>query len=116
MNRCGHDTVSEDLSDTLSYTCADDSTDETFSISSFRYVDASDGDSVYFHCDLKVCLADAMSSACDCPTICGGPMKRKRRSYADIVDESEVYHVTAGPFIFKKDKQQDDGRVDDEGN
>ena len=111
--------MSADLSDTLSYTCADDSTDESFSISSFRYIGASDGDEVYFHCSLKVCLADD-TSACVCPQppACGGLKKplRKRRSFNEIVDESEVYHVTAGPIIFKddkEDKQKDE--VDKEG-
>ncbi|XP_078352222.1 uncharacterized protein LOC144636893 [Oculina patagonica] len=109
-NGCGHAALSGDLDDTLSYTCADDSTDETFSISSFRYVGASDGDSVYFHCSLIVCLADeGPSSACECPKVCG--QKRKRRSFDEIVDESKVYHVTAGPFIFKsveEDEKEDD--------
>ncbi|KAL9952522.1 hypothetical protein ACROYT_G039790 [Oculina patagonica] len=113
-NGCGHAALSGDLDDTLSYTCADDSTDETFSISSFRYVGASDGDSVYFHCSLIVCLADeGPSSACECPKVCG--QKRKRRSFDEIVDESKVYHVSAGPFFFVEEDEKEHGEVDDEG-
>ena len=105
----------------MSYTCKDDSTDESFSIKSFRYVGASDGDSVYFHCDLKVCLESTVSSTCDCPTLCGPPGKRKRRAFEDIVDESEVYHVTAGPFIFtnieedEKEQEEENDKVNNEG-
>ncbi|KAL9952520.1 hypothetical protein ACROYT_G039788 [Oculina patagonica] len=97
---CGNS--NPELSNSLSYTCADDSTEETFSITTFRYVGSSSA--VYFHCKFKVCLAIFVSD-CDCPKVCGE--NRKRRS----LDESEVYHVTAGPFIFKsveEDEKEDD--------
>ena len=110
-NSCGHDTDS-----TLSYTCASDSTEETFSIQSFRYVGGSDGDSVYFHCDLKVCLSNTLNSASDCPSVCPPENRRKRRAFDEIVDESYLYHVTVGPFIFedgKKDIKEQENKKDE---
>lgn len=100
--------MSQDDSDTLSYTCAADSVDETFSIRTFRFFGSAAGAKVYFHCELKVCLADTVRSACECPTLpCGSPTRRKRRrSVADMVDESEVYYVTAGPFIFQSQEEE----------
>ena len=116
--------MSEDVDDTLSYTCADDDVVETFSIQTYRYFQAVEGASVYFHCDLKVCLADIAQSACDCPDTVAcrpfptrpprSPVSRRRRgSVTDIVDETAVYHVTAGPYIFKKN---DDVRNIDESD
>ena len=101
--------MSEDFSESLSYTCKNDSVNETFSIKTFRYYDAKEGEPVYFHCDLRVCLADVDNSACQCPTAgeCN-PKARKRRSLADKVDETKVYHTSAGPFIFKNDEDEEE--------
>lgn len=83
---CGNKAVSEDKSESLSYTCKNDSVAETFSIPTFRYYGAEKGDAVYFHCDLRVCLADVDNSACQCPTDAEcDPKGRKRRSLADEV-------------------------------
>lgn len=101
--------MSEDISESLSYTCKNDSVDETFSIKTFRYYGAEEGDPVYFHCDLRVCLADVDNSKCQCPTVAQcDPNARKRRSLADKVDETKVYRTSAGPFIFKNDKEEEE--------
>ena len=102
--------MSEDFSESLSYTCKNDSVNETFSIETFRYYGAEAGEPVYFHCDLRVCLADVDNSACQCPTVAEcDPYARKRRSLADKVDETKVYHTSAGPFIFKNDEDEEEG-------
>lgn len=106
---CGDKAVSDDKSESLAYTCANDSAVETFSIRTFRYYGAEEGDAVYFHCDLRVCLADVDNSACQCPSVgtCN-PNARKRRSVADEVDKNKVYHASAGPFIFKNDEEEEE--------
>ena len=101
--------MSEDISESLSYTCQDDSVAETFSIRTFWYYGAEEGEPVYFHCDLRVCLADVDNSACQCPTVAEcDPNARKRRSLADKVDETKVYHTSTGPFIFKNDEEEEE--------
>ena len=92
--------------DFLSYTCKDNSVQEVFNIRTFRYTGAEEGKPVYFHCDLKVCLANVNTSECQCPTnsTCV-PKARTRRSLADEVDETKVYHTSTGPFIFKNDEE-----------
>lgn len=108
-NGCGNKAVSEDTSESLSYTCADDGVTETFSIRTFRYYGAEEGDAVYFHCDLRVCLADVDNSTCQCPSVADcNPNARKRRSLADEVDETKVYHTSTGPFIFKDDEEEEE--------
>lgn len=94
---CGNKDKSEDLGDTLSYNCTDGSTKEEFSIQSFRYYGAKADARVYFHCDLRVCLADRNSPLCKCPSNILCPSSRKRRS---MMDETKVYRVSTGPFIF----------------
>ena len=109
---CGNKVVSKDKSESLSYTCKNDSVAETFSIRTFRYYGAVEGDAVYFHCDLRVCLDDVDNSACQCPSVAVcDPNARKRRSLADEVDETKVYHTSTGPFIFKNDEEE----VEEEG-
>ena len=54
-------------------------------------------------------MADQPNSACECPAdpgACNGytPPGRKRRSLADSVDESQIYHVVSGPYTFKKEE------------
>lgn len=106
QNGCGNDTVSQDAGDTLNYTCAVDSTQETFQVNSFRYFGAEANTLVYVHCDLKVCLADAADSACECPSSADcNPNARKRRAVE--VDESVVYRVTIGPYYYKKVERDD---------
>ena len=108
---CGNKAVSEDISESLSYTCKNDSVNETFSIRTFRYYGAKEGKLVYFHCDLRVCLADVDNSTCQCPTVAEcNPNARKRRSLADEVDETKVYHTSTGAFIFKNDEEGEDGK------
>ena len=103
---CGNKAVSQDIYESLSYTCKNDSVAETFSIRTFRYYGAEEGDPVYFHYDLRVCLADVDNSACQCPSVAVcNPNARKRRSLADEVDETKVYHTSTGPFIFKNDEE-----------
>lgn len=104
-NSCGNAATSEDTGDTLLYNCTEDDIKETFSIRTYRYFGAAEGDAVYFHCDLRVCLADQGNSPCDCPTLAACPNARKRRS---IVDESQVYHVTSGPFTFESDENEEE--------
>ena len=109
--------MSSDDSDTLSYNCTADSVDETFSIRTFRFFGSAAGAKVYFHCELKVCLADSVGSACECPKLpCGMPSlrRRRRRSVADMVDESEVYYVTAGPFIFQSHLEEEKENEEEE--
>ncbi|KAL9952465.1 hypothetical protein ACROYT_G039727 [Oculina patagonica] len=111
---CGNKAVSEDRDDTLSYACKSNSVEETFSIRTYRYFGAAEGDEVYFHCDLRVCLANVANSTCKCPTSAEcDPNARRRRSVADKVDESKVYHVSTGPFIFEKEdeKEKEDGKA-----
>ena len=90
------------MDDTLKYKCTNDSVEETFSIKSFRYIGASAGIKVYFHCDLRVCLADA--AACECPSSCSSS-RRKRRA---VVDEFKLHHVATGPYIFTNDEEEHD--------
>ena len=104
-NSCGNKATSEDLQDTLSYTCTDDSITEHFSIQTFRYFGAAAGDAVFFHCDLRVCLADKTPSACDCPSDALCPTGREKRS---TVDETKRYHVSTGPFIFESDEDKEE--------
>ncbi|KAL9952528.1 hypothetical protein ACROYT_G039797 [Oculina patagonica] len=104
---CGSAAVSQDVSDTLQYSCAADSLTETFSIKSFRYFGAAAGDTVYIHCTLRVCLADLASAACECPAdpaACTGA-KRKRRSVNDFVEE---VNVRAGPYTFVDDTEKEE--------
>ena len=111
-NRCGSDVVSKDLGDTLDYTCTENNVTEKFSLQTYRYFEATDKATVYIHCDLRVCLADEADSACECPSdpnICNGAFpvtrkRRKRRSIADSVNESRLYHVVSGPYTFKKEE------------
>ncbi|XP_020606317.1 uncharacterized protein LOC110045068 [Orbicella faveolata] len=107
---CGNDTVSEDLGDTLSYRCTDDDIKETFSIQTFRYFGANEGDAVFFHCEFRVCLRSAATTACDCPSPAEcATNARKRRSVNDvIVDESQLYYVTSGPFVFQNDHEEEE--------
>ena len=102
-NSCGNKATSKDLEDTLSYSCASDSTKEKFSIQAFRYYGAEAGDPVYFHCVLRVCLADKTPSACECPSSSQCPSSRKKRS---TVDETKVYRVSTGPFIFGNEEEE----------
>lgn len=105
--------MSEDLDDTLMHTCANDSIYETFKLKTFRYFGFREGSKVYIHCELRVCLANEPNSACECPTVdeCD-PSSRKRRSLEYIVDESQVYRVTSGPFTFESG--DDDSEVNEE--
>lgn len=100
---CGNKYTSDDLGDTLSYSCKSDSPKEMFSIQSFRYYGAEGGDPVYFHCVLRVCLANKSPSACECPSNSACPSSRKKRS---TMDETKVYHVSTGPFIFENDEEE----------
>ncbi|XP_078355242.1 uncharacterized protein LOC144639835, partial [Oculina patagonica] len=99
---CGSTTISNDASDTLKYNCTDDSVQETFSIQSFRYFGAVEGSSVYFHCDLRVCLEDAPACTCPADVECY-TAKRKRRSANDFAEE---VHVRAGPYTFVDDTKE----------
>ena len=101
--------MSEDTSESLSYTCANDSVAETFSIRTFRYYGAEEGELVYFHCDLRVCLANANNLMCQCLSVVDcDPNARKRRSLSDEVDETKIYHASTGPFIFKNDNDDEE--------
>nr|XP_058962133.1 ZP domain-containing protein-like [Pocillopora verrucosa] len=118
INGCGSDDVSQDLDDTLSYTCADNSVNEAFSLRTYRYFGADEGAEVYIHCDFRVCLADVPDTKCECPddpNTCVGdpvtdiaPVRRRRRSISDSVDESQLYHVVYGPFTFKQEELNKD--------
>lgn len=108
--------MSQDAGDTLSYRCTDDDIKETFSIRTYRYFGAADGDAVYFHCDFRVCLQSNPPTACDCPSAADCDTNaRKRRSVYDIVDESQLYRVTSGPFVFKNDEEEDEVVNEEEG-
>lgn len=99
--------MSEDFQDTLKYNCTDNSVNETFSINSFRYFDALVDDAVYFHCDLRVCLADVSPSACECPADAACYTDtRKRRSVGEYVME---FHTKAGPYYFAEENGKDEG-------
>ena len=100
--------MSEDLGDTLSYRCTDDDIKETFSIRTFRYFDADAGDEVFFHCEFRVCLQSAAPTTCDCPSSaeCDTNARRRRSVNDVIVDESQLYYVTTGPFVFKNDQEE----------
>ncbi|XP_078352165.1 uncharacterized protein LOC144636829 [Oculina patagonica] len=114
---CGNKAVSEDMYDTLSYACKSDSVEETFSIRTYRYFGAAEGDEVYFHCDLRVCLANVANTTCECPTVAEcDPNARRRRSVADIVDESKVYHVSKGPFIFKNEDEEEEEEEEEDAD
>ena len=108
--------MSQDLDDTLMYNCTDDSIYETFKFRTFRYFGFPEGSKVYIHCELRVCLAD-QPSLCECPTVdeCD-PASRKRRSIEDVVDETQVYRVTSGPFTFKSEEREPEvNEEEDEG-
>ena len=81
---------------------------EKFSLKTYRYFGATAGDAVYIHCDLRVCLADEPNSTCECPAdpaACAPEQQNvKRRSIADSVEESQVYHVVSGPYTFEEEK------------
>ena len=96
--------MSEDAGDTLSYACVNDSKQENFTIRSFRYFQAAEGQPVYIHCEFKVCLADTLNSDCECPTVdeCN-PNARKRRSLSEPV----VYRVTKGPYYSAREKRKE---------
>ena len=101
--------MSQDDGDTLVYNCTNDSIQESFSIRSFRYFGVNAGESVFVHCDLRVCLENTPNSECECPAVdeCD-PSARKRRS----VSESVVYRISTGPFYLKNEEEYDD---DDKG-
>ncbi|KAJ7369437.1 hypothetical protein OS493_039005 [Desmophyllum pertusum] len=105
---CGNNAESQDLYDTLSYSCSNNTKTETFTIRSFRYFGADAGAFVYIHCDLRVCLADHADSRCECPSVSEcDPASRKRRSVGDIVDEEQVYHVVRGPYFYKEEEEEE---------
>ena len=106
-NSCGNKATSDDLSETLFYSCTSDSTKEKFSIQAFRYYGAKAGDKVYFHCNLRVCLANKTPSACECPSSSQCPSSRKKRS---TVDETKVYRVSTGPFILENDEEEKESK------
>lgn len=109
QNGCGNNAVSQDSGDTLTYTCTNNSKQETFQVKSFRYFGAEANTLVYVHCELRVCLADAADSACECPSSADcDPNARKRR--AVTVDESVVYRVTTGPYHYKEVEREDKNR------
>lgn len=100
---CGDEDTSDDYDDTLTYSCVDDDVQEDFSIQSFRFLGADPGDPVFFHCILRVCLADNPTSACECPgAAC--PVMRKRRSVGEYVEEIPV---KSGPYYFADDKKDE---------
>ena len=116
---CGSDGVSADLDDTLKYNCTDDSIMEAFSLKTYRYFGAAEGDPVYIHCDFRVCLANEANTTCECPknaaSCVGVPStdvyRRRRRSVSDSVDESRLYHAVSGPFTFKQEQlNKDEGK------
>ena len=108
--------MSEDLDDTLMYNCTDDSIKENFKLRTYRYYGFPEGSKVYIHCKLRVCLADRPNTMCECPSVdvCD-PANRKRRSLEDVVDESQVYSVTSGPFIFESDDEEQEQVNEEEG-
>lgn len=101
--------MSQDAGDTLSFNCTDNSTVETFSIDSFRYFGVDAGQSVFVHCEVKVCLEDNPSSTCKCPTEveCDPNAARRRRA----VEEFVIFRITKGPYYFvdETEKLDDDG-------
>ena len=97
--------MSEDFQDALDYVCTDNSVNETFEILTFRFFGFAEGSTVYFHCDLRVCLADFPNSACECPADPNNCAKRKRRSAGEYVGE---FHVRAGPYILAEEVGEDD--------
>ncbi len=105
---CGNDTVHQDAGDTFFYNCTRDSIEESFSIQSFRYFGVDAGQSVFIHCELKVCLDNTPNSECECPSVeeCD-PNARKRRSVSKIV----VHRVKTGPYYFADEEE----KLDDEG-
>lgn len=106
QNGCGNKAVSQDSGDTLTYTCTNNSKQETFQVDSFRYFGAEANALVYVHCELKVCLSDAVDSACECPSSADcSPNARKRRAVK--VDESVVYRVTTGPYHYKEVEREE---------
>lgn len=115
-NGCGSDEVSEDRDDTLAYNCTDNSITETFSLKTYRYFGAAADAPVFIHCYFRVCLADEVDTACECPknaTTCVGNRtadlaRRRRRSTSDLVDESRLYHAVSGPFTFKQELNKDE--------
>lgn len=108
--------MSEDLDDTLMYNCTDDSIKENFKLRTYRYFGFEEYSKVYIHCKLRVCLADQPNTMCECPSVdvCD-PANRKRRSLEDVVDESQVYSVTSGPFIFESDDEEQEQVNEEEG-
>ncbi|XP_078352221.1 ZP domain-containing protein-like [Oculina patagonica] len=112
QNGCGNDTVHQDAGDTFFYNCTRDSIEESFSIQSFRYFGVDAGQSVFIHCELKVCLDNTPNSECECPSVeeCD-PNARKRRSVSKIV----VHRVKTGPYYFadEEEKLDDEDRFDD---
>lgn len=116
---CGSDVVSADRDDTLTYNCTDNSITETFSLKTYRYFGAAADAPVFIHCYFRVCLADEVDTACECPknaTTCVGNRtadlaRRRRRSTSDLVDESRLYHAVSGPFTFKQEElNKDEGK------
>lgn len=108
--------MSEDLDDTLMHNCTDDSIKETFKLRTYRYFGLEEGSKVYIHCELRVCLANEPDTLCECPSVAEcDPAGRKRRSIEDVVDESQVYRVTSGPFIFESDDEEQEQVNEEEG-
>ncbi|KAJ7318457.1 hypothetical protein OS493_037936 [Desmophyllum pertusum] len=113
---CGNNTVSQDADDTLYYNCTNDDIKETFSLRSYRYLSSAENTPVYIHCDIRVCLADAVNSMCECPSAAAcDPSSRKRRSLADNVDENVVYTVSSGPYILEADDEEEGEEAEEEG-
>lgn len=108
--------MSEDVDDTLMYNCTNDDIKEHFSLNTYRYFGQPEGSTVFIHCDMRVCLADELNSACECPTVdeCD-PANRKRRSLADQVNEDVVYRVSSGPFTFEREEEEEKEVNEEEG-
>ena len=102
------------MGDTLSYRCTDDDIKETFSIRTYRFYGSAEGDAVYFHCNFRVCLQSNTPTACDCPSSqeCATKARKRRSVY---VDESQLYHVKSGPFVFKSDEKEEQEVNEEEG-
>ena len=107
--------MSQDADDTLSFSCRNDDIMETFSLRAYRYLSAAEDALVYIHCDIRVCLADAVNTTCECPNnaVCD-PSSRKRRSLADNVDENVVYTVSSGPYILEADDEEEGEEAEEE--
>ena len=115
-NSCGNKATSDDVDDTLVYNCTDDSIKEHFSLNTFRFFGQPQNSIVYIHCDMRVCLANVVGSACDCPdAVACNPLARKKRSLADQVDESVIYRVSSGPYTFEKQEEEQEGIKKEEG-